>query len=331
MTDTVAVLGAGNMGTALAQVIAGNGHPVRAWSIEHDVLEDIRDNRRNDKYLDGVSLHDNIEPHWDLDRAIAGARLVIVSVPSQIVRRLAKDIAPLIKPGQVVLNVAKGLESETHRRMSEVLCEEFDDACDPYVGSMAGPAIAIEMARGLPVAVIIAVTNPDSQTLCQSMIQNSHMKVDTTHDRLGLELCATLKNIYCISLGMSDGVGYGVNSKAFLATVALDEMSRIVTTLEGKIATVYGLAGVGDVITTGFSEHGRNRMLGEHLGAGRDWRAYIKNTTVEGVVATQAMGELIADKGLRLPLFNLIDGVLFNDDPAPASLNAFFGEFSYRA
>ena len=329
MTDEAAVLGAGNMGTALAQVIAGNGHHVRLWSIEPDVLKDIRDNRLNTKYLDGMALHDNIQPFWDLEKAIAGARLIIISVPSQIVRRLAKDIAPHVKAGQVVLNVAKGLEAETHRRMSQVVTEELNDACDPYVGSMGGPAIAVEMARGLPVAVIIAVTDPSSQTVCQAMIQNNHMKVDTTHDVVGLELCATLKNVYCISLGMSDGVGYGVNSKAFLATVALDEMTRIVGALGGQLTTVYGLAGVGDVITTGFSEHGRNRMLGEHLGAGRDWRAYIQNTTVEGVVAARAIGELVAGKELSLPLFDLVHGVLFNEDPAPEALSRFLREFTY--
>lgn len=329
MTDAAAVLGAGNMGTALAQVIAGNGHPGRLWSIEHDVLEDIRDNRLNTKYLGDIALHYNIEPHWDLGKAITGARLIIISVPSQIVRRIAKDIAPLVKPGQVVLNVAKGLEAETHRRMSQVICEELDDACDQYVGSMGGPAIAIEMARGLPMAVIIAVTDPTSQSVSQSMLQNTALKVETTHDVPGLELCATLKNVYAISLGMADGMGYGANTKAFLASLSLSEMRAIVETLGGDRATVYGLAGIGDLITTGFSPHGRNRTLGEHLGAGTDWRAYVRDHTVEGVVAARAIGELVADEGLRLPLFNTIHGVLFNERPAPRALNQFLQDFTY--
>ena len=329
MTDAAAVLGAGNMGTALAQVIAGNGHAVRLWSIEHDVLEDIRDNRLNTKYLEGVPLHDNIEAHWDLGKAIGGARLVIISVPSQIVRRIAKDIAPFVKPRQVVLNVAKGLEADTHRRMSQVITDELDDACDPYVGSMGGPAVAIDMARGQPVALIIAVTNRESQSVCQFMLQSPRVKVDTTHDVPGLELCATLKNVYSISLGMSDGMGYGTNTKALLASISLREMSAIVPALGGEQSTVYGLAGVGDLITTGFSPHGRNRTLGEHLGDGSDWRTFIRDHTVEGVVAARAIGELVVGKQLYLPLFSMIHAVLFSEAPAPESLNRFLQDFTY--
>jgi glycerol-3-phosphate dehydrogenase (NAD(P)+) len=329
MTHAAAVLGAGNMGTALAQVVASNGHPVRLWSIEHDVLEDIRDRQTNVKYLDGVALHNNIEAYWDLDKSISDARLIIVSVPSQVVRRLAKDIAPLVKPGQVVLNVAKGLEAETHRRMSQVLCEELDDACDQYVGSMGGPAVAIDMARGQPVALIIAVTDPTSQSVCQAMLQSGHVKVDTTHDVPGLELCATLKNIYSISMGMCDGIGYGTNTKALLASLSLREMSIIVPALGGHRDTVYGLAGVGDLITTGFSPHGRNRTLGEHLGAGADWRAFIRDHTVEGVVAARAIGELTAGKQLYTPLFHLIHSILFEERDAPTALEQFLAEFSY--
>ncbi|MEO8458385.1 MAG: NAD(P)H-dependent glycerol-3-phosphate dehydrogenase [Chloroflexota bacterium] len=329
MTESATVLGAGNMGTSLAQVIAGNGHPVRLWSIEQDVLEDVRDNHRNTKYVDDIALHENIEPFWELEKAIAGAKLLIVSVPSQIVRRLAKDIAPFVQPGQVVLNVAKGLEAETHHRMSQIICEEIAPAYAEHVGSMGGPAVAIEMARGLPVALIIAVTNAESQSVCQRMLQNNHCKVETTHDVPGLELCATLKNIYAISLGMADGIGYGTNTKALLASVSLREMTAIVGVLGGELSTVYGLAGVGDLITTGFSPHGRNRTLGEHLGANTDWRGFIRDHTVEGVVATQAIGELIANKNLQTPLFEMIHAVLFSDRPAPAALTTFLRDFTF--
>jgi glycerol-3-phosphate dehydrogenase (NAD(P)+) len=329
MTEEAAVLGAGNMGTALAQVVASNGHHVRLWSIEHDVLEDVRDRRLNIKYLEGVTLHENIEAVWDLEKAVAGARLLIVSVPSQIVRGLTRDIAHLVTPSQVLLNVAKGLEAGTHRRMTEVICEELDDAHAHYVGSMGGPAIAIEMARGLPMAIIVAVTDPESQSVCQTMLQNRHLKVETTHDVSGLELCATLKNVYAVSLGMSDGLGLGTNTKAFLASLALDEMSAIAGALGGQPATVYGLAGVGDLITTGFSPHGRNRTLGEHLGEGSDWQGYLQSHTVEGVVACHAIKELVAGKPLSLPLLDMIHEVLFQHRPAPEALHHFLEDFSY--
>ena len=242
----ITVLGAGNMGTALAQVVATNGHHVRLWSIEHDVLEDVRDNHHNTKYLEGVKLHENIEPYWELLPAIEDARLVIVSVPSQVVRTMAKDVGPLIKPGQLVLNVAKGLEADSHLRMSEILFQELDEQCSPYVGSMGGPAIAIEMAKGQPLAIIIAFADKEGLGAVQGLLQNNHLKVATTQDVTGLELCATLKNVYAIALGMADGVGHGTNMKAFLASVALDEMERQVKILKIDAWKMYTGAELGE-------------------------------------------------------------------------------------
>jgi glycerol-3-phosphate dehydrogenase (NAD(P)+) len=327
--EEVAVLGAGNMGTALAQVVATNGHHVRLWSIEHDVLDDIRDNHHNTRYLDGVRLHDGIEPAWELEATVEDARLVIVSVPSQVVRGMARDIGPLIKPGQLVLNVAKGLEADTHKRMSEILRQELAEGCSPYVGSMGGPAIAIEMAKGQPLAIIIAFADQDGLVAVQGLLQNNHLKVATTQDVTGLELCATLKNVYAIALGMADGVGHGTNMKAFLASVALDEMAAIAQALGGKQATVYGLAGIGDLLTTGFSEHSRNRTLGEKLGADADWQHFLRTNTVEGVTACRAISELVKGEKRPFPLLAMIRGVLFEDQPAPAALRRFQESFSY--
>ena len=327
--EEVAVLGAGNMGTALAHVVATNGHHVRLWSIEHDVLEDVRDNHHNTKYLDGVPLHENIGAVWEMRAAVDRARLVVVSVPSQVVRSLAKDLGPLVKPGQLVLNVAKGLEADTYRRMSQILSEELDGGCAPFIGSMGGPAIAIEMAKGQPLAVIIAIADTSSLKTCQGLLQNNHLKVATTHDVAGVELCATLKNVYAIALGMSDGVGHGTNMKAFLASVALDEMAAIAKALGGEQATVYGLAGIGDLLTTGFSEHSRNRTLGEKLGADEDWQHFLRTNTVEGVTACRAISELVKNEATPFPLLGTIHSVLFEARPAPAALRQFQGEFSY--
>ena len=323
----VAVLGAGNMGTALAQLIASNGHPVRLWSIEQDVLAEVRDHSHNTKYLDGVPLHENIQAVWDLGKAIDGTALIIVSVPSQIVRAMAKDIGPAVKPGQLVLNVAKGLEAETHLRMSEILRQELAPGCEPYIGSMGGPAIAIELAKGQPLAVIIGFRDADGLAECQRIMQNHHLKIATTQDVTGLELCATLKNVYAIVLGICDGIGYGTNYKAFLASVALDEMSAISRVLGGQPETVYGLAGIGDLLTTGFSAHSRNRTLGEKLGADSDWQHFLRTNTVEGVVACRAIAELT--KGQNFTLLATIHSVLFEDQPAPAAMHRFLDAFTY--
>ncbi len=327
--ETVAVLGAGNMGTALAQVIAGNGHAVRLWSIETDVLAEIRDHHTNGKYLGGVRLHDRIEPCWRLDAGLNGARLAVFSVPSQIVSSVARDVAPCLRPGQLVLNVAKGLEANTHLRMSEVLAREFSASSHGAVGSMGGPAIAIELARGLPMAVIVGMEDRDAARLCQRILQNDHLKVETTTDLLGVELCSSLKNVYAIALGMCDGLGFGTNTKAFLATLALEEMSLICSGLGGRRDTVYGLAGFGDLLTTGYSQHSRNRTLGEKLGSDGDWVDFLLAHTVEGVGACRALMELITGLGIRAHLLDTLHEVLFEERPAPDAMRHFFREFSY--
>jgi glycerol-3-phosphate dehydrogenase (NAD(P)+) len=329
--QTVAVLGAGNMGTALAQVIASNGHEVRLWSIEHDVLEEIRDHQRNTKYLEGVRLHHGITAVWEMAEAVQGAGLVVVSVPSQVVGSLARDLGPLLAPDQLVLNVAKGLEGGTHRRMSEVLAAAAPAASAGRVGSMGGPAIAIEMARGLPMAIIIGIADEGACGQVQRILQNSHLKVETTTDVTGLELCATLKNVYAITLGICDGWGMGTNTKAFLGTVALQEMADIARTLGGRDETVFGLAGLGDLITTGFSAHSRNRTLGEKLGAAGDWQLFLRTNTVEGVAACRAISELVEGKGLRLHLLDTLHEILFDERPAAEAMRHFLDEFAYGA
>lgn len=327
--ETVAVLGAGNMGTALAHVIATNGHQVRAWSVETDVLEEIRDHHLNSRYLDDVRLNHRIEACWESAQAVAEAALVIVSVPSQVVGAVARELAPHLRAGQIVLNVAKGLEGGTHRRMSQVLAEELDASFHGAIGSLGGPAIAIEMARGMPMAVVVAMGDTKAARKVQRLLQNEHLKVETSADVCGVELCATLKNVYAIALGMCDGLAYGTNAKAFLASLALEEMATICVELGGERETVYGLAGLGDLLTTGFSEHSRNRTLGDRMGAGGDWRHFLRTNTVEGVGACRAVKELIEGKGLRTHLLDTIHEVLFEERPAAERMRHFFRAFSY--
>lgn len=331
MAEEVAVLGAGNMGTAVAQVVASNGHHVRLWSIEHDVLEEIRDRRLNTKYLDDIRLNEGITATWEMADAVSGAAVVVVSVPSQVVRGAAREVAPHVRDGQIVLDVAKGLEGGSHKRMSEVLAEELSNKARVVIGSMGGPAIAIEMARGLPLAVIVGMPDEWAAAACQRLLQNQHLKVETTTDVDGLELCATLKNVYAIALGICDGLGYGANTKAFVASLALREMADVCEALGGSRDTAYGLAGIGDLLTTGFSEHSRNRTLGEKLGANSDWEHFLRTHTVEGVGACRSIKEMTADSSLFTPLLDAIDAILHGGQPAPGTMRRFFVDFTYSA
>jgi glycerol-3-phosphate dehydrogenase (NAD(P)+) len=220
------------------------------------------------------------------------------------------------------------LEAGTHRRMSEALVAALGERFAATTGSMGGPAIAIEMARGQPMSVIIGIPDEQACQTAQAILQNDHLKVEMTADVVGLELCSTLKNVYAIALGMCDGLVYGTNTKASLASLALAEMSRIAEALGGRRETAYGLAGLGDLITTGFSQHSRNRALGEKLAAG-GWQEFLRTNTVEGVPACGAVGELIEPRGLTLPLFTMVHGVICHEQPAPEAMTRFLREFSY--
>lgn len=332
--QAVAVLGAGNMGTALAQVIAGNGRAVRLWSIETDVLEEVRDRRHNSKYLDGVPLHPSIEASWDLSGAIHGAQLVIISVPSHIVRTVARDAAPHLQAGQLVLSVAKGLEEGSHPRsgqalrMSEVLAQELPPPLRSAIAGMGGPAIAAELARGVPTAVIVATADRTVTDSIQTTLQNDFLKVETTGDLAGVELAATLKNAYAIALGMCDGLGHGANTKAFVASLALEEMAAVCRAAGGEERTAYGLAGLGDLLTTGYSTHSRNRTLGEKLITDPDWREFVRTRTVEGIAACQAAHEIANSAGLGTPLLDAIREALAGGEPGEA-MRRFLREFAY--
>src|SRR6266487_1299086 len=249
MRETIAVLGAGNMGSAVAQVLASNGHAVRAWSIETDVLEEMRGDARNTKYLAGVELHPRIEAVWELEKAVGGAAVVVLSVPSQIVAGIARDLKPFLRRQQFVLNVAKGLESGTNCRLSEVIVRELGEEFRPAVGSMGGPAIA--------------------------------------------------------------------------------EMGRICVALGGQAETVYGLAGLGDLLTTGYSQHSRNRTLGEMLGVGGDWQRFVEEKTVEGVPACGAVRELVGESGLALPLLETIDAIICKGAEATLAMGELFRAYRY--
>ncbi|TMB98885.1 MAG: NAD(P)H-dependent glycerol-3-phosphate dehydrogenase [Chloroflexi bacterium] len=325
---SVSVLGAGNMGTALGHVLAGNGHDVRLWSIEEDVLEDVRDNRRNSKYLKHIELSERIQSAWKLEEAAGGAGIVLFSVTSQVLRAVARDVAPHLPAGCIVLNVAKGLEEGSDLRLSRVLGEELGDG-RPMV-CMGGPAMASQFAAGVPTAVIVGSDDPEAAKAVQQAFQNEFFKVETTDDLVGVELCATLKNAYAIALGICDGMGLAMNTKSLLVPLALSEMASLVEALGGRRQTAYGLAGLGDLITTGFSADGRNRRLGETMGSGGDWREFMKGPTLEGVPACHSARGLAHKHGVETPLLDVIYTVLCGEQEPREAMQSFLREFDYN-
>jgi glycerol-3-phosphate dehydrogenase (NAD(P)+) len=317
MREAAAVLGAGAYGTALAQTMARNGHCVRLWSVEERVLAEVRERRRNSAYMPGVRLHRLIEPVAGLAEAVAGASVVLITVPSRVVRSLARQVAPHLRPGTVTVNAAKGLEQGSNLRMSQVLAQELSPPLAEGIATMGGPAIARELARGHPTALVVAAQELALAERVRGFLQNSYVRVAVVTDRTGVEVGAALKNVYAIALGLCDGLRLGANVKAILGAAALREMADIAVALGGQEETIYGLAGLGDFLATAYSPVSRNRTLGEKLGRGQDWRGFLETHTVEGVAAARAFRELTAGLGLRLPLLDAVHALLFEGaDPA---------------
>jgi len=329
MGKTVAVLGAGTAGTALAQVLAANGAVIHLWNIEADVVDEINERRRNSKYFPDLELHPRIQAKYDLAEALAGAWLVLFTVPTHAMRSLAQQIAPFLRPEQALLSVAKGLEEKSCLRMSQVLAQTLPASLHGRIAAMGGPVIALELVQGTPTAVVVGV--PDialAQAIRQAM-ENDHFKVEITTDICGVELGATLKNIYAIILGMCDGIGYRTNTKSFLGSVAMAEMARLNDALGGQRQTIYSLAGLGDLLTTGFSPHSRNRTFGEKL-IGEEWRPYLDTHTVEGVPACRAVHELALEHNIEAPLLDVLYRVLFQGQEPAATLSGFLAGFCFK-
>jgi len=327
---TFGVLGGGNMGTAMAQVAAVNGHTVRLWTIEPDTIADLRQNHRNSAYIGDVPLSPNIEATMDLREACRGADVVVICVPSQAVRSVMRDVASLLSAGQIVLNTAKGLEEQTHLRMSVVMADELPEALHPTIATMGGPAIAREFALGLPTAVAVAAVDFTVAERLRELLENDYFKVAAGTDTLGVELGATLKNVYAIPLGMSDGINLGANTKAIIGTIGMAELLRIGCALGGRSETLQGLAGLGDLLTTGYSPLSRNRTLGERLGANSGWQEYLDTHTVEGVPAIHTVRELIQPLRLETPLLEMMYEILFQSATPDVRLRRFLADYAFR-
>lgn len=325
MRNTIAVLGAGNAGTTFALIAAQNANAVRLWTIEEDVAETMRQSRENRKYLPGVTLPDEIIVEVDLQKAVAGADVVMLTVPSHVVRRLARAIAPFLTPEQIILDVAKGIEEKTFYMMSEVIHSELSGSVRQNIVALSGPSIAREMSRGVPTAVAVAGFSRHHAERVRQAFESATFHVEVLDDMVGVQLGGALKNIYALAAGMCDGLAYGNNTKAALVTHALAEMTQFGQALGAKIETFYGLAGVGDLVVTCFGPQSRNRTFGEKL-AGGQTRPQILNESVEvaeGVHVTKVAHALAQMLRLRLPFLEMIYDILYDDRSPRQALSVF--------
>lgn len=316
----VAILGAGNLGTTLAIVLAGGAPGIRAgrsrkvvlWTIEPDVALEIREQRLNTKYLPGVQMAKAIGVTTDLAEALAGASVLIVTVPSKVVRDVARQAGQALGAGTagtepslpVIVSASKGLEAGSYLRMTEVILSELPPIFGGRVLAMSGPSIAHELSRGTPTAVVLACRDARLARAVRRDIQTPTLRLQISRDVAGVELGGVLKNAYALVFGLCDGLGLGLNTKAALLARALPELARLGVALGGKRATFYGLAGLGDLVGTGLSGHSRNRLMGEELARRRaaDEVLPLISGVVEGVGTVRLARDLAARHRLRLPL-----------------------------
>ncbi len=308
----IGVVGAGSWGTTLADMLARNGHDVRLWAREAEVVESIRKDRVKAVFLRDSPLQESIEVSGEIAEVVSNAEIVVSAAPSHAVRAVGQQIADAIgSAAPLVVSVSKGLEPGTHHTMTHVL-EELVPHCG--VVALSGPSFAREVYRRRPTAVVAASADVIAAEKAQRSFSNSHFRVYTSTDVLGVQLGGALKNVVAIAAGVSDGLDLGSNPRAALITRGLAETSRLGEELGADPHTFAGLAGMGDLILTATGALSRNRSLGMELGKGRNLDDILaeRQTVAEGINTAQVAVELSAITGVELPIVSEVEQVLFH-------------------
>ena len=315
----VSVIGAGSWGTALAIVLANNGHQVTVWSILEDEVAMLQKEREHKDKLPGVKIPENVAFTTDLKTSAEGSEMIVLAVPSPFIRSTAHSMAPYVADGQLIVIVSKGIEDESLMFLNQVVEEEIPQA---EVAVMSGPSHAEEVGRGLPTVVVAGAKKRASAEKIQELFMNQVFRVYTSSDMLGIELGAALKNVIALAAGMADGLGYGDNTKAALITRGIQEISRLALKMGARAETLSGLSGIGDLIVTCASRHSRNRKAGMLIGQGYTMQEAMDEVkmVVEGVYSAKAAIKLSEKYGIDMPIIRQVNQVLFQNQPAKAAV-----------
>lgn len=309
----VAVVGMGSWGTALALHLHQRGCRLRAWEYDPGLVARYARGEREAAFLPGIVIPKEIEIRQELDWLLEGAGLVLLASPSHTQRGLLKRLRPLLPAGVPLVNVAKGIEQRSLLRLSQAAAEELEGRDPALYVCLSGPSHAEEVSRGLPTAVVAAGVGPASLAAVQRLFSSPVFRVYTNGDLAGVELGGALKNVIALAAGMSDGLGFGDNTKAALMTRGMVEMARLGTVLGGRPETFSGLAGMGDLIVTCASRHSRNRRVGEEIGRGRSLEQVLAGMEMvaEGVRTTEGAWELAQAHDVAMPITQAVHAILF--------------------
>lgn len=320
--QTIAVLGAGSWGTALAQALNDNGHTVRIWGNIPEQIHEINEQHTNKRYLPDLILDEKIQAFHQLSEAIDGADTVLFVVPTKVMRLVAKQYAAIASEQPMIIHASKGLEQVTHERISTILAEEIPTNKRKDIVVLSGPSHAEEVAVRDITTISAACANEEAARYVQDLFMNHFFRIYTNHDVIGVETAGALKNIIAVGAGALNGLGYGDNAKAAIITRGLAEITRLGVAMGADPLTYMGLSGVGDLIVTGTSVHSRNWRAGNLLGQGQKVEEIEKNMgmVIEGLSTTKAAYELSRQLGVEMPITETIYDVIYNGKEIRAAI-----------
>ena len=317
----IGVIGAGSWGTTLANLLAKKGFNIALWVYEDDLIQSIATKRENPLYLPGVKLSEKIIPTGSLKEVCQHKDLLINVIPSQIVRQMMQDIHPYLPSQANLVSATKGIENNTLLTMSGVFKEVLPIKDGEQLAVLSGPSFALEVSKETPTAVTIASENQELAKQLQKVFSTPYFRAYTNSDVLGVELGGALKNVIAIAAGISDGLGFGHNTRAALITRGLAEISRLALKMGANALTLSGLAGLGDLILTCTGELSRNRAVGIKLGKGMELTNILRDMRMvaEGIKTTKAAYDLSKKMGVAMPITEQVYYILYqNKNPKEA-------------
>ena len=310
----ISILGGGSWGIALSVHLHKLGHEITVWSKVPAEIEMLKQNHEH-KMLPGIRLPEDMIFTTDDKEAVTGKDVLVMAVASAYTRATAKELSPLIAPGQIIVNVAKGVEDHTYMTLSEIIEQEIPQA---EVAVLSGPSHAEEVSRGIPTTIVVGAKKRKTAEYLQNIFISDVFRVYTSPDVLGMELGGALKNVVALAAGMADGLGYGDNTKAALITRGIAEIARLGTAMGAKFETFCGLTGIGDLIVTCASMHSRNRRAGILIGQGKSMEEAMAEVkmVVEGVYSAKAAMGLAEKYNVQLPIIEQVNKILFEGKSA---------------
>ncbi|NTU96672.1 MAG: NAD(P)H-dependent glycerol-3-phosphate dehydrogenase [Chlorobiaceae bacterium] len=318
----IAVLGAGSWGTTLAVLLAKKNYQVRLWAHRPEFAALLDKERENCRYLKGVLFPENLEVVDHLADLVSWSGMIVTAVPSQAVRETVGGFGGKDLDGKILVNVAKGIELGTGKRISEVLLEALPGLRANRIAALYGPSHAEEVAKDQPTTVVASSSSLETAEKVQEVFHTSRFRVYVNTDIVGVEIAGSVKNIIAIAAGISDGIGFGDNAKAAIITRGLAEISRLCIRLGGDPMTVSGLSGIGDLVVTCLSRHSRNRYVGEEIGRGRSLDDVVSNMNMvaEGVLTSRSVYDLGRTLGVDMPITQAVYEMLFEKKPVEQAI-----------